>query len=100
MDWDEEVIPFHLKTLTRIRQYYEKQGNEQLSSPELNPIEQFWAIVKNKVKRSSFEVTEDLATRITEAYNSVPLKHLQAFVQNSVNWKSAYVMSRYEYYSF
>ncbi|ORE11256.1 hypothetical protein BCV72DRAFT_190534, partial [Rhizopus microsporus var. microsporus] len=52
---------------------------------ELNPIEQFWAIVKNKVKRSSFEVTEDLATRITEAYNSVPLKHLQAFVQNSVN---------------
>ncbi|KAG1147980.1 hypothetical protein G6F37_002270 [Rhizopus arrhizus] len=29
-------------------------------SPELNPIEQFWAIVKNKVKRCSFEPTEDL----------------------------------------
>ncbi|EIE79863.1 hypothetical protein RO3G_04568 [Rhizopus delemar RA 99-880] len=54
-------------------------------SPELNPIEQFWAIVKNKVKRSSFEATEDLATRIIEACNSVPPKHLQAFAQRSVN---------------
>ncbi|KAG1056191.1 hypothetical protein G6F43_001897 [Rhizopus delemar] len=53
-------------------------------SPELNPIEQFRAIVKNKVKRSSFEATEDLATRITEACNSVPPKYLQAFVQHSV----------------
>ncbi|KAG0786761.1 hypothetical protein G6F22_007533 [Rhizopus arrhizus] len=36
-------------------------------SPELNPIEQFWAIVKNKVKRCSFEPTENLPTQITEA---------------------------------
>ncbi|CEP07115.1 hypothetical protein, partial, partial [Parasitella parasitica] len=54
-------------------------------SPELNPIEQFWSIVKNKVKRSSFEATEDLATRIAEACNGVPPKHLQAFVQHSTN---------------
>jgi hypothetical protein len=38
-------------------------------SPELNPIEQFWSIVKNKVKNNSFEATEDLATRATEVYN-------------------------------
>lgn len=31
-------------------------------SPELNPIKQFWAIVKNKVKRSKFDDKEDLAT--------------------------------------
>ncbi|KAG1218173.1 hypothetical protein G6F35_008537 [Rhizopus arrhizus] len=54
-------------------------------SSELNPIEQFWSIVKNKVKRSSFEATEDLATRIAEACNCVPPKHLQAFAQHSVN---------------
>lgn len=54
-------------------------------SPELHPIEQFWVIVKNKVNRSQFEATEDLATRIAEACNSVPPKHLRAFVQHSVN---------------
>ncbi|KAI8874653.1 hypothetical protein K501DRAFT_204105, partial [Backusella circina FSU 941] len=54
-------------------------------SPELNPIEQFCAIVKNKVKRSRFENKEDLVTRITEACNSVPSNHLHAFAQHSMN---------------
>jgi hypothetical protein len=54
-------------------------------SPELNPIEQFWSIVKNKVKRSSFEATEDLATRIAEACNCAPPKYLQAVAQHFVN---------------
>ncbi|KAG1150146.1 hypothetical protein G6F37_011268 [Rhizopus arrhizus] len=54
-------------------------------SPELNPIEQFWSIVKNKVKRSQFQTKEDLLTRITEACNNVPPEHLRAFVQHSVN---------------
>ncbi|KAG2190476.1 hypothetical protein INT47_003004, partial [Mucor saturninus] len=36
-------------------------------SPELNPIEQFWAVVKGKVRRSQFGNTEDLKTRISEA---------------------------------
>lgn len=54
-------------------------------SPELNPIENFWSIVKNKVKRSIFETTDDLVTRIAEACNAVPPSHLKAFVQQSVN---------------
>ncbi|GAA5813962.1 hypothetical protein MFLAVUS_007452 [Mucor flavus] len=29
-------------------------------SPELNPIEQFWSVVKNKVKRGMFSDDEDL----------------------------------------
>ncbi|KAI9486174.1 MAG: hypothetical protein EXX96DRAFT_466147, partial [Benjaminiella poitrasii] len=33
MDWDEEVTPFHVKTLTRIREHCEKQ-DAQLSSKE------------------------------------------------------------------
>ncbi|KAI9472312.1 MAG: hypothetical protein EXX96DRAFT_489075, partial [Benjaminiella poitrasii] len=33
-DWFKEVTPFHLKTLTRIREYCEKQEDEQLSSQE------------------------------------------------------------------
>ncbi|KAI9469102.1 MAG: hypothetical protein EXX96DRAFT_590457 [Benjaminiella poitrasii] len=29
IDWGEEVTPFHVKTLTRIREYYEKQGTPE-----------------------------------------------------------------------
>lgn len=54
-------------------------------STELKPIDQFWAVVKKKVKYSKFEDKEDLITRITEARNSVPLNHCHAFVQHSVS---------------
>lgn len=54
-------------------------------SSDLNPIENLWAIVKNKVKQSSFEDAEDLAMRIAEACNNVPLTHLQAFSQQPIN---------------
>lgn len=50
-------------------------------SPELNPIEQFWAVVKSKVKRSQFKNTEDLKTRISEACNAIPYKHLEGFIR-------------------
>ncbi|OAD65841.1 hypothetical protein PHYBLDRAFT_153099 [Phycomyces blakesleeanus NRRL 1555(-)] len=36
--------------------------------------------VKNKVKRSIFDENGGLIARKTEAYNSVPPKHLRAFV--------------------
>ncbi|CEG73278.1 hypothetical protein RMATCC62417_08689 [Rhizopus microsporus] len=54
-------------------------------SPELNPIEQFWSVVKNKVKREIFSDNEDLKTRIAEACNNVPIHHLKAFIQHSCN---------------
>ena len=53
-------------------------------SPELNPIEQFWAIVKGKVRRSQFGNTEDLKTRIAEACDQVPRKNLHKFAHHSV----------------
>ncbi|KAI7900638.1 uncharacterized protein BX663DRAFT_439102, partial [Cokeromyces recurvatus] len=52
---------------------------------ELNPIEQFWATIKNKVRRSKFGDKEDLATQISKACNSVPPNRLHAFVQHSAN---------------
>ena len=54
-------------------------------SPELNPIEQFWSVVKNKVKRGVFSDNEDLKTRIAEACNNIPIHHLKAFIQHSCN---------------
>ncbi|KAG0738395.1 hypothetical protein G6F57_010293 [Rhizopus arrhizus] len=35
-------------------------------SSELNPIEQFWSVVKSKVKRNKFLEKESLKTRISE----------------------------------
>jgi transposase len=54
-------------------------------SPELNPIEDFWAIVKSKVKRYASKDTETLTSRIIESCEEVPLQHLQNCVQHSVN---------------
>jgi transposase len=54
-------------------------------SPELNPIEQFWSVVKNKVKRGTFSDDEDLKTRIADACNNVPIQHVKAFIQHSCN---------------
>ncbi|KAI9478735.1 MAG: hypothetical protein EXX96DRAFT_572033 [Benjaminiella poitrasii] len=56
-----EVTPFHLKTLTRIREYCEKQENEQLSFQEdlknLNiDMEDVIATVKKQTKKSSYSM--------------------------------------------
>ncbi|CAO3688188.1 unnamed protein product [Rhizopus microsporus] len=40
-------------------------------SPELNPIEQFWAVAKSKVKRHRFLQKDILSKRITEACKNV-----------------------------
>lgn len=45
-------------------------------SPELNPIEQFCAIVKYNVKCNQLMESETLTQRITEACNNAPLSHL------------------------
>jgi hypothetical protein len=79
--------PIH--TAKEIDELITRRGYKLIYLPpyslEFNPIEKFWAIVKNKIKRSKFEDKEDLATRITEASNSDPPNHLHAFVQPSVN---------------
>lgn len=54
-------------------------------SPERNPIEQFWSIVKNKAKRSKFSDKEDLFTRIYDACNDVPLEIITKSIEHSVN---------------
>ncbi|KAG1146978.1 hypothetical protein G6F37_003676 [Rhizopus arrhizus] len=54
-------------------------------SPELNPIEQFWAIIKAKVKRGKLSDVETLTIRIIEASKAVPIVHLQNIIQHSVN---------------
>jgi transposase/transposase-like protein len=52
-------------------------------SPELNPIEQFWSIVKSKIKREKFLEEETLNSRIVNACNQVYLEDLQGFCRYS-----------------
>ncbi|GAN11709.1 conserved hypothetical protein [Mucor ambiguus] len=40
-------------------------------SPELNPIEKFWSVIRSKVKQSKFLEKELLMTRISEARSSL-----------------------------
>jgi hypothetical protein len=81
--------PIHDKKSGEIDKMIEDRGYKCVYlpkySPELNPIEQFWASVKRKVKRSQFGNTEDLKTRISEACDAVPAQHMKNFIQHSVN---------------
>ena len=54
-------------------------------SPELNPIEQFWALVKSQTKRHKLQDRETLEARITEAANDIPIQHLQNIILHSKN---------------
>lgn len=52
-------------------------------SPELNPIEQFWALVKGKMKRHRLTDKENLSQRIADACENVLVSDLQGFCRHS-----------------
>lgn len=54
-------------------------------SLELDPIEQFWAIVKAKVKHNKLTDLALLTKRIIEANEAVPVEHLRDLIQHSIN---------------
>ena len=73
--------PIH--TSENIAKYVEPRGYHCTYLPpyssELNPIEQFWSVVKSKVKRSKFLVM----SRISEASNSLKLSDFKGIVRHS-----------------
>jgi transposase len=79
--------PIH--THENIKKYIEYRGYKcaylPTYSPELNPIEQFWAVAKSKVKRHRFLQEDTLSKRITEACNSVEKSYFKGFVSHSYN---------------
>ncbi|KAG0905458.1 hypothetical protein G6F29_012149 [Rhizopus arrhizus] len=54
-------------------------------SPELNPIEQFWALVKRKIRRQKLKDTETLQERTVDATNEVPIQHSKNQFDNCLN---------------
>ncbi|KAG1049283.1 hypothetical protein G6F43_008382 [Rhizopus delemar] len=49
-------------------------------SPELNPIEMFWKVLKDRVKRGKLTDAETLPSRIIEGSEDVPVEHLLSFI--------------------
>ncbi|KAG1139251.1 hypothetical protein G6F37_002427 [Rhizopus arrhizus] len=76
--------PIH--TSEYIAKYVESRGYPcaylPSSSPERNPIEQFWSVVKSKVKHKLLE-KETLMSRISETSNSLKPSHLERFTEHS-----------------
>ncbi|CEG83371.1 hypothetical protein RMATCC62417_17300 [Rhizopus microsporus] len=70
-----------------IKKYIEYRGYKCVYlptySPELNPIEQFCAVSKSKVKRHRFLQEDTLSKRIAEACESVEKSHFRGFVSHS-----------------
>lgn len=52
-------------------------------SPELVPIEQFWAFVKGEMKCRRLMNEENLSQKIADACNNVRLSDLQGFCRHS-----------------
>ncbi|KAG1141631.1 hypothetical protein G6F37_011133 [Rhizopus arrhizus] len=51
--------------------------------PELNPIEQFWGVVKGKMKRDRLLAEENLSDQIADACNDVLISDLYGFCNHS-----------------
>ena len=54
-------------------------------SSELNPIEQFWVLIKGRVKDNKLQSLETLEKRIVEAAYEIPLQQLHSIVKHSKN---------------
>ncbi|KAI9488461.1 hypothetical protein BDB00DRAFT_772470, partial [Zychaea mexicana] len=75
-----DYVPIH--TIRLLDPIFVKKTDLDRAEKVMNlyPIEQFWSVVKNKVKRSQFADKQDLRTRINEACNAVPIRHLKAHI--------------------
>ncbi|KAG1140519.1 hypothetical protein G6F37_009011 [Rhizopus arrhizus] len=94
MDLDESLKGCYLvldnasihKSQPMIRKI-EKRGYKLMHlppySPELNPIEQFWALVKRKLKQGRMMTEENLSSRIADACNQVLISNLYGFASHS-----------------
>lgn len=54
-------------------------------SPELNPIEIFWKVLRDRVKRDKLIDVETLTSRVIEGSKDVPIEDLQNFIQHSID---------------
>ena len=54
-------------------------------SPDLNPIEHLWAILKKKLRGKRFKKEDDLWAAVQREWNSIPLEKLIKLVDSMPN---------------
>lgn len=86
---DNAVIHSHMDPLIIERSYV--PVNHPLYSPKRNPVEKFWKVLKDKVRRSKLSNLETFTTRITEVCQHVLIEHLQNFMQHFINTSPKYL---------
>lgn len=53
--------------------------------PDLNPIELFCSVARNKVKHGKFDDKGNLKSRISDACDAVPIRHIKGSIQHSLS---------------
>ena len=51
-------------------------------SPDLNPIEHLWSVVKYELEKEEPKTLEELRFKIEKAWDTIPLSRIQACIQN------------------
>ena len=51
-------------------------------SPEINPIENVWGIIKKKLKGHEFKNVDELKTRMKSIYDEIPINAIQNWVDS------------------
>ena len=46
-------------------------------SPDINPIENVWGIIKKKLKGHEFKNVDELKTRVKSIYDEIPINAIQ-----------------------
>ena len=50
---------------------------DTLHSPDINPIENVWGIIKKKLKGHEFKNVDELKTRVKSIYDEIPINAIQ-----------------------
>ena len=53
-----------------------------LHSPDINPIENLWGIIKKKLKEHEFKKVDELKTRVKNIYDETPISAVQNWVDS------------------
>jgi transposase len=76
--------------LTNFPTAYSQQSNKCIHlppySPELNPIEQFWSVVKSSVKRKFILKKDTIPQIIADASNQVAQSSFEGFARYSTRY--------------